>query len=78
MPHMEVQSWPKIQDMVSPVEARSWPKRWQCMINRSSKGDHRGGFGHRGDVAEVILARDLGVSAAWGGAESDADPGGGN
>ena len=31
----------------------------------SSEGDHRGGFGFRGDVTEAILARDLSVSAAW-------------
>ena len=31
---MEVQSWPKIQNMVGPVEARSWPKRWQCGTDR--------------------------------------------
>ena len=44
----------------------------------SSEGDHRGGFGFREDVTEAILVRDLSVSAAWCGNESDADPGDGD
>ena len=54
-------------------------KSWQCTIDqtRSSESNHRDRVGLRGDVTEVIFARNPSVPGAWSGTEPNADPGGG-
>ena len=59
---MKVQSWSRIQEMVNTVEAHSWPRRWQCMIDigsRSSEGNHRGGFGFEGTSLNLFWPETL-------------------
>ena len=47
----------------------------QSIRPRISESNHRGRNGLRGDIAEVILAKNPIVTAAWSGIEPNADPG---